>query len=273
MDEGFPAAGRTGDGVLLDIAGLSVAYRAGKDSLALNGIDLSISRGERVAVIGESGSGKSTLALAIAGLLPRDAAVQGRLNWHGLALAPRNGKDIGFIFQDAGASLDPVMTIGRQVAEVAEIHLGLERHAALERTVALFERVGLPEPRSLLDAYVHQLSGGQKQRVGIAAAIVAEPILLIADEPTSALDSIVQAEIVRLIEGLVSARGMALLLVSHDIALAAALSDRVVVMKDGRTVETGVTVGVLAAPRAAYTRALLAASLSLDDAVTTGGTP
>ncbi len=253
---------------LLDIAGLGVRYRAGKDAPALAGIDLSLGKGERIAVIGESGSGKSTLALAIAGLLPRDALVDGRITWSGLTRPPRNGKDIGFVFQDAGASLDPVMTVGRQVAEVAEVHLGHDRRTALRRAAELFPRVGLSP--ALVDAYAHQLSGGQKQRVGIAAAIVAEPALLIADEPTSALDSIVQAEIVRLLGGLVSGSGMALLLVSHDIALAAALSDRIVVMKDGRAVEAGRTADVLAAPAAAYTRALLAASPSLDDVAVVG---
>ena len=232
----------------------------------MRGIDLSLGAGERVAVIGESGSGKSTLALAIAGLLPRETLIEGDIRWPGLAHAPRNGKDIGFVFQDPGGTLDPVIPVGRQVAEVAEVNLGFSRRQALELAGELFARVRLPDPRTMLRAYPHQLSGGQRQRVGIAAAIAAGPALLIADEPTSALDTIVQAEIVRLIDQLVRETGMSLLIVSHDIALAATIADRIVVLKDGVVVEAGDTADIVAKPRAGYTRSLLAASLSLDDA-------
>ncbi|MEQ1951594.1 ABC transporter ATP-binding protein [Mesorhizobium sp. CN2-181] len=229
---------------------------------ALRGIDLSLGAGERVAVIGESGSGKSSLALAVAGLLPREATGEGIIRWPGLAEPPRNGKDVGFVFQDPGGTLDPVMSVGAQVAEVAEVNLGLSRRRAVALAVELFERVRLPG--ALLKSYPHQLSGGQRQRVGIAAAIAAGPALLIADEPTSALDTIVQAEIVRLIDRLVRETGMALLIVSHDIALAATVADRIVVLKDGAVVEAGETAEIVARPKADYTRALLAACLTLD---------
>ncbi|MFI0846719.1 ATP-binding cassette domain-containing protein [Mesorhizobium sp. IMUNJ 23232] len=232
---------------------------------ALRGIDLRLGAGERVAVIGESGSGKSTLALAVAGLLPREASIEGDIRWSGLAHAPRNGKDIGFVFQDPGGTLDPVISVGRQVAEVVEVNLGLSRHQALELAGELFARVHLPDPRTMLHTFPHQLSGGQRQRVGIAAAIAAGPALLIADEPTSALDTIVQAEIARLMDRLVRETGMSLLIVSHDIALAAMIADRIVVLKDGAMVEAGSTADLVNRPKADYTRSLLAASLSLDD--------
>jgi peptide/nickel transport system ATP-binding protein len=249
---------------LLEIAGLRVRY-AGAERDALRGIDLTFGAGERVAVIGESGSGKSTLALAVAGMLPRNALLEGSIRWPGLTHPPINGKDIGFVFQDAAASLNPVLTVGRQVAEVARVHLGLDRKAAVQRAAALFAQVRLPHPEVLLKAYPHQLSGGQRQRVGIAAAIAANPRLLIADEPTSALDTIVQAEIVRLIGSLVRETRMSLLIVTHDIALAATIADRIVVLKAGAIVEVGVTDTIVEKPDAAYTRSLLDACLTMAD--------
>ena len=167
---------------------------------ALDGISLDLGEGERLAVIGESGSGKSTLALAIAGLLPSTAHVSGQIEWPGLGRQPVSGRDIGFVFQDPGASLDPVMQVGAQIAEVVRAHLGFGRGAAHDKAVELIGRVQLPDPATLASAYPHQLSGGQRQRIAIAAAIAAGPKLLIADEPTSALDTIVQAEIVALID-------------------------------------------------------------------------
>jgi len=258
---------------LLDISGLRVRYSRG-DLEALRGIGLTIGKGERVAIIGESGSGKSTLALAIAGLLPRDTSIAGAIRWPGFPLPPANGNDIGFVFQDAATTLNPVLSVGRQVAEVAQVHLGLDWRSALNRAAELFERVRLPDPQALLNAYPHQLSGGQRQRVGIAAAIAARPALLIADEPTSALDTIVQAEIVRLIAALVEETGMSLLVVSHDIALAASIGERIVVLKDGGIVEQGATRDIVFRPEAGYTKTLLAACLTLsgDSALHASGT-
>jgi peptide/nickel transport system ATP-binding protein len=249
---------------LLTAAQLRVRYARNSDD-ALRGINVSLDRGERVAVIGESGSGKSTLALAIAGLLPRDASVAGSITWPDFGRAPTSGKDIGFVFQDPGASLNPVLTVGRQVAEVVQTHLGLDWKASLHRAAELFDRVRLPHPQAMLSAYPHQLSGGQRQRIGIAAAIAARPALLIADEPTSALDTIVQAEIVRLIASLVEETGMSLLIVSHDIALAAAIADRIIVLKDGAIVEQGATRDIVLRPQADYTKTLLAACLTISD--------
>ncbi|RUU54367.1 ABC transporter ATP-binding protein [Mesorhizobium sp. M2C.T.Ca.TU.009.01.2.1] len=177
---------------------------------------------------------------------------------------PLLGRDIGFIFQDPSSSLDPVMPVGKQIAEVARTHLELTWPEAYAKAKSLLQRVRLPGPDSALRAYPHQLSGGQKQRVAIAAAIAAGPKLLIADEATSALDTIVQAEIVALIRRLVSEDGMTLIFISHDIALAATLADRIAVLRHGELVELGETGEIIEAPRHAYTRALLGAHLGLD---------
>ncbi|TIS95355.1 MAG: ABC transporter ATP-binding protein [Mesorhizobium sp.] len=177
---------------------------------------------------------------------------------------PLGGRDIGFVFQDPSASLDPVMAVGEQIAEVAHAHLGLTWSQSYAKAKTLLERVRLPDPDAALRAYPHQLSGGQKQRVAIAAAIAAGPKLLIADEATSALDTIVQAEIVALIRQLVAEDGMTLLFVSHDIALAAELAERIAVFRHGELVELGATAQIIASPRHAYTRALLDAHLGLD---------
>ncbi|QKC81691.1 ABC transporter ATP-binding protein [Mesorhizobium sp. NZP2077] len=253
--------------VLASIRDLTVTYRRdGGEVAALKNISLDIEAGERLAIIGESGSGKSTLALAIAGLLPASSAVGGRIQWPSLGRTPLGGRDIGFVFQDPSASLDPVMTIGKQIAEVARTHLGLNWPKAYAKAKTLLERVRLPDPDSALRAFPHQLSGGQKQRVAIAASIAAGPTLLIADEATSALDTIVQAEIVGLIRRLVTEDGMTLLFISHDIALAAELAERIAVFRHGQLIELGETAHIVGAPSQPYTRALLDAHIGLDAA-------
>lgn len=250
---------------LFTVRGLGVRYiNDGREIEALAGVDLDLVAGTRLAIIGESGSGKSTLARAIANLLPPAARVEGSIDWPAPGRAAHDGRDIGFIFQDPASSLDPVMTVGDQVAEVAHVNLDMRWPAARRLAVDLLDRVRLPDPPAVAKAYPHQLSGGQKQRVAIAAAIAAGPRLLIADEATSALDTIVQAEIVDLIRGLVNEDGMALLFVSHDIALAANLADRIAIFKQGRLVEAGATASLIEAPVSAYTRALLDAHLGLE---------
>jgi len=249
----------------LSVQGLGVGYRSnGTEVEALRDISLEIRAGERFAIIGESGSGKSTLALAIAGLLPASARIEGRIDWPGLGRQPQNGRDIGFVFQDPGSSLNPVLTIGEQIAEVAYTHLGLNWREAYRRAEDLLHRVHLPDPASALSAFPHQLSGGQRQRVAIAEAIAARPALLIADEATSALDTIVQAEIVRLVQELIAQEDMSLLFISHDIALASEIADRIAVFRDGRLVEIGNTGTIITAPTEAYTRQLLNAHMGLD---------
>jgi peptide/nickel transport system ATP-binding protein len=251
---------------VLSIRGLGVTYRRdGQQVVALEGVDLDVGAGEKLAIIGESGSGKSTLALAVAGLLPSSAKVAGTVEWPSLGRAPVNGRDIGFVFQDPSASLDPVLTVGEQVAEVARAHRGMNWRQAYAVAEELLGRVKLPEPAIVRKAYPHQLSGGQKQRVAIAAAIAGKPQLLIADEATSALDTIVQQDIVALIRQLADEDGMALLFIAHDIALASEIADRIAVFRNGRLVEVGATEQVVAKPREAYTRSLLASHLGLED--------
>jgi peptide/nickel transport system ATP-binding protein len=247
---------------LLQICDLTVRYPGGAP--ALSGLSLDLAPGERLAVIGESGSGKSTLALALFGLLPPAATVTGSLTWPALGRSPRPGADIGLVFQDPGASLDPLMRIGRQIAEVALAHLPLDPAGAEALAVDLLARVDLPDPALAARAYPHQLSGGQRQRAAMAAALAAGPRLLVADEMTSALDTLTQARITALLDALVRDAGMALLFITHDIALAGRMADRILVLEAGRMVETGPAVRVLEAPREPYTARLLAAHLDLD---------
>lgn len=250
---------------IASLRNFSVAYRLERRTLAaLKPLNLDLRNGERLAVIGESGSGKSTLARAMVGLLPENAVVEGSITWPGLSSVPRLGKDIGFVFQDPGAVLNPVLTVGEQVAEVARSHLRMSWRAAYQRAADLFSRVGLPEPDKIAGAFAHQLSGGQKQRVAIAAAIAARPRLLVADEATSALDVVVQAQIVQLIDSLVSEEGMTLVFITHDIALASVLADRICVLRSGELIEVGPSDDVIAEPADAYTAALIAAHRDLD---------
>ncbi|WSH25510.1 ABC transporter ATP-binding protein (plasmid) [Rhizobium ruizarguesonis] len=241
---------------------LPVTYSRGRNA-ALDRVDLDIAAGERLAIIGESGSGKSTLARALAGLLPEGAKVQGELLWPALGHPPRPGRDFGLVFQDPGSSLNPVLTIGEQIAEGARRHLGLSWKQAYIRAEELLGRVRIPQPDKAMRAFPHQLSGGQRQRVAIAAAIAAKPALLIADEATSALDVVVQAEIVGLLDGLVREDGMTLLFITHDIALASGFVDRIAVFHNARLVEAGPVRSVLSAPESDYTAALIASHRDL----------
>ncbi|MGO4116444.1 ABC transporter ATP-binding protein [Rhizobium ruizarguesonis] len=241
---------------------LSVTYSRGRNA-ALDRVDLDIAAGERLAIIGESGSGKSTLARALAGLLPEGAKVQGELLWPALGHPPHPGRDFGFVFQDPGSSLNPVLTIGEQIAEGARRHLGLSWKRAYIRAEELLGRVRIPQPDKAMRAFPHQLSGGQRQRVAIAAAIAAKPALLIADEATSALDMVVQAEIVGLLDGLVREDGLTLLFITHDIALASGFVDRIAVFRNARLVEAGPVRSVLSAPKSDYTAALIASHRDL----------
>jgi len=242
------------------VRALSVRY--GQEA-ALKSINLDIIGGERLAIIGESGSGKSTLARALAGLLPERAKIEGNITWPALGHTPLPGRDFGFVFQDPSTSLNPVLAIGEQVAEAAQRHLGFGWRQAYARAEELLTRVRLPQPTNAMRAFPHQLSGGQRQRVAIAAAIAAKPALLIADEATSALDVVVQAEIVRLLDGLVREEGMTLLFVTHDIALASGFVDRVAVFHNGELVEAGPIRSVLSSPTDSYTAALIASHRDL----------
>lgn len=251
---------------LCRIQNLCITYPRQKTS-ALTAINLDIYAGERVAIIGESGSGKTTLARSLAGLLPDDVKSSGSIEWtmHGnhTKAHPQAGKELAYVFQDPGSSLNPVLKIGEQVAESAHQHLNLSYKQALKHAVDLLERVQLPEPARLMNAYPHQLSGGQKQRVAIAAAIAAQPSILIADEATSALDSVTQAAIAQLLDRLVQEEGMTLIFITHDIALASSLADRIAVLQAGSLVEKGQAKSVITAPRDPYTQELISAHIDL----------
>lgn len=228
---------------MLRVRDLSVTWPGGRRALA--GVSLDLAAGERLALIGESGSGKSTLARAIAGLLPEGARRGGTVT---------RPPDVGYIFQDPAASLDPLLSVGAHLIETLRAR-GLGRGRAED----LLAQVALP---GVFDRYPHQLSGGQKQRVAIALALATEPDLLIADEATSALDVLAQREIVALLRRVTE--GRALLFITHDIALAAGLADRIAVLYQGALVEVGPTRQVIEAPRAPYTRALLASVVDLN---------
>jgi oligopeptide transport system ATP-binding protein len=261
-----PAA-RAENQLVLDVAGLVVEIRTPKGTLrAVNEVSFQAFSGRTIALLGESGCGKSMTAKAIAGLLDpvadvTDGAV--RLNGTDLAaLKPRErrrfaGPELGIVFQDALTALNPVYTVGTQLGEAFRIHDGLSAKAAKVKAVELMRRVGIPEPESRVDSYPHQFSGGMRQRVLIAMAVALNPRLLIADEPTTALDVTVQAQIMALLRTLRAESHMAVVLITHDLALVAEEADTVAVMYAGRVVETGPVRDVFAEPHHPYTRGLL----------------
>ncbi|MEH3144149.1 MAG: dipeptide ABC transporter ATP-binding protein [Methylobacterium frigidaeris] len=249
---------------LLALRGLGVAYGG---RTVLHGLDLDIARGETVALVGESGSGKSQAALAVMGLLPDGAAVSGSARFDGTDLVglPRpaldrlRGARIGMVFQEPMTALDPLFTIGRQIALPLRAHRGLSRRQAAARARDLLRLVELREAEARLGAYPHELSGGERQRVMIAMALACEPDLLIADEPTTALDVTVQARILDLLANLKRRLGMAMLFISHDLRLVRRIAGRTAVMRAGRLVEAGPTARLFAAPAEPETRDLVAA--------------
>ncbi|MCG7287989.1 ABC transporter ATP-binding protein [Cellulomonas sp. ACRRI] len=261
---------------VLEVEGLEVGYRTrdGQVYRAVRGVDLRVRPGEVVALVGESGSGKSTTAHAALHLLARGGSVTGgriRLGGRDVSdLTEREwqavrGREVGLVPQDPTVSLNPVQRVGDQVAEVLVIHGLARRREARRRAVTLLEQAGVPDPAARARQYPHQLSGGLRQRVLIAVAIAAGPRLVVADEPTSALDVTVQRRILDHLETLVRDRGTALLLITHDLGVAADRADRIVVLEHGVVVEEGTADEVLGAPRHPYTRQLIAAAPSLAD--------
>jgi len=257
-------------GPLLAVDDLSVAFdMPGGPVRAVRHVGFSIDRGETVALVGESGSGKSVTALSILQLLPYPMASHpsGSITFQGTELVDSGervlrtirGNRISMIFQEPMTSLNPLHTVERQVSETLLVHKGLGKAAARARTLELLRLVGLPEAERRLGAYPHQLSGGQRQRVMIAMALANEPDLLIADEPTTALDVTIQAQILELLKDLQQRFGMALLLITHDLAVVRKMADRVCVMNDGEIVEHAPVRRIFEDPQHAYTRKLLAA--------------
>ncbi|SOB96676.1 ABC transporter ATP-binding protein [Stappia indica] len=234
----------------------------------LKGVSLEIGRGETFGLVGESGSGKSMTALAAMQLLPHGAEARGRILLDGAdvlsvseaAMCRLRGRRIGMVFQEPMTALNPVKTIGEQIAEGLVLHMRMTRATAMERVRVLLDRVGLARARVTPERFPHQLSGGQRQRVVIAMAIACQPDLLIADEPTTALDVTIQAQILALVREIVEAEKMGCLLISHDLAVVAEMADRVAIMKDGEIVESGPTAALFANLTHPYSKALMAAS-------------
>lgn len=240
---------------------------------AVRGVSFTIPVGGRMGLVGESGSGKTLTALALMGLLPMGWSARGTVMHDGVdligqtdrQLSRRRGRTISMVFQDPLSALDPVRRVGHQVASVIRRHTEAGRAEAAERTVDLFRQMALPRPEQLVRAYPHQLSGGQRQRIMIAMALGCYPQLIIADEPTTALDVTVQKQVLRLLDRAVRERGSALLMITHNLPIIAAICDSVAVMYAGRIVEAGPVAEVFRRPRHHYTRGLLVSQPTMDN--------
>ncbi len=263
----------------LDVRGLETAISAREGIVeAVRGVSFAVSPGETLGLVGESGSGKTITALSITRLLPAAARIRAGQVLLGDVDVVRasqrelrriRGGRVAMVFQDSMTSLNPLLTIGRQITENIEAHLPLRRREIQARAATLLEEVGVPEPTRRLQQYPHQLSGGLRQRVAVAVALAGNPEVLIADEPTTALDVTTQAQLLELLRREQRDRGMSLVLITHDLGVVAGMADRVAVMYAGRIVETAPIAELFAAPRHPYTRALLA-SVPRIDAVANG---
>ena len=259
---------------LLAVDGLKVEFWTSRGTIhAVNGISFQIAPGETLGIVGESGCGKSVTSLALLGILPRAGrAVAGTATFEGrdlLKLSDRElrdirGKDVAMIFQDPMTSLNPVLTIGRQIREALQTHFGMSRDDAGKRSVELLDQVGIPGAPSRVRDYPHQFSGGMRQRAMIAMALACKPKLLIADEPTTALDVTIQAQILDLLRALVDDTGMALILITHDLGVVAGMCERVNVMYGGMFMESGSADQLFSTPRHPYTLGLLQSVPRLD---------
>jgi ABC-type microcin C transport system duplicated ATPase subunit YejF len=263
------------DNPILTVEHLSVAFN--HRQTVVDDISFEIHASETFALVGESGSGKSITALSVLRLLPNNARLNAEtitlqgddlLKHSEFDLCKIRGRRIGFIFQDPMSSLNPVMTVGRQIEEVIQLHFALTREALKQRVLELLQQVEIPEPQQRIKDYPHQLSGGQRQRVMIAIALAGKPDLLIADEPTTSLDVTIQAQILALLKNIQQQTGMALWLISHDLALVSSIADRVAVMQQGKIVETGATAEFFNQPKHPYTRKLLNALPSIQSCLT-----
>ena len=257
------------DAPLLAVDGLRTVFRLadGREAAAVDDVSFTIARGETLGLVGESGSGKSVTALSIIGLvMPPGRIAGGRVVFEGRDLVPLGeqemrrvrGRRIGFVFQEPMVALNPVYTIGFQIAETLQVHDLARGEAARRRTHELLDAVRVPDPARRAKEYPHQLSGGLRQRAMMALALAAEPSLLIADEPTTALDVTVQAEVLDLLRDLRKTFGLSVLLITHDLGVVAEMADRVAVMYCGRIVEQAPVAGLFAAPAHPYTRGLMA---------------
>jgi len=267
--------------MLLDIRGLKTHFATDEGWVhAVDGVDLRIDRGETLGVVGESGCGKTVTALTVMKLIPMPPGriVAGKVLWQGRDLVPLGAaemrriraKEIAIVFQEPMTSLNPVYTVGEQIAEVLRLHEGLGRKAALERTVEMLRLVRIPNPERRFRDYPHQFSGGMRQRVMIAMALACSPKLLIADEPTTALDVTIQAQILDLIAELKTRLGMAVMLITHAMGVVAETAQRVTVMYAGKVVEEAPVRELFAHPRHPYTQGLIRSIPRIDTAAGTG---
>jgi len=243
------------------------------DVTAVRGVSFTIPQGGRMGLVGESGSGKSMTALALMGLLPMGWNTHGSILHDGVdlvtqsdkALSSRRGRTLSMVFQDPLSSLNPVRRVGDQISSVIRRHTGADKRVAEAQTIELIKQMNLPRPEQLVRAYPHEISGGQRQRIMIAMALACYPQLIIADEPTTALDVTVQKQVLRLLNGAVRDRGSALLMITHDLPIIAAMCDTVAVMYAGRIVEIGPVQEVFRNPRHHYTRGLLDSQPTMDN--------
>ena len=243
------------------------------DVTAVRGVSFTIPQGGRMGLVGESGSGKSMTALALMGLLPMGWNTHGNILHDGVdlvtqsdkALSSRRGRTLSMVFQDPLSSLNPVRRVGDQISSVIRRHTGADRKVAEAQTIELIKQMNLPRPEQLVRAYPHEISGGHRQRIMIAMALACYPQLIIADEPTTALDVTVQKQVLRLLNGAVRDRGSALLMITHDLPIIAAMCDTVAVMYAGRIVEIGPVQEVFRNPRHHYTRGLLDSQPTMDN--------
>ena len=261
---------------LLEVHNLETHFKT-DDGLvrAVNNVSFSVDKGETLGIVGESGSGKSVTSLSVMRLIPSPPGkiVGGKIMFDGEDLLSYDedemrkirGKNIAMIFQDPMTSLNPVLTIGRQITESLELHMKLTGKEARRRAAELLALVGIPSPEKRLDDYPHQFSGGMRQRVMIAIGLSCNPDLLIADEPTTALDVTIQAQILELINKLKSELGMAVIIITHDLGVVAGMADRVIVMYAGKVIEEGPTGQIFANPRMPYTIGLLQSIPRLDE--------
>ncbi|WP_299201186.1 oligopeptide/dipeptide ABC transporter ATP-binding protein [uncultured Tateyamaria sp.] len=259
---------------MLSVENLHIRFRTGDGLVhAVNDVSFSVDAGSRLAVVGESGSGKSQIALAIMGLLAKNAEVEGRIMWDGqdlLATSNREmnrirAREIGIIFQDPMSSLNPYMTIERQLTEIVEHHEGLSRRAARARALEVMDAVRIPDAKARLRAYPHEFSGGMRQRIVIAMALMCQPKLILADEPTTALDVTVQAQIMQLLQDVQSDLGTSVVLITHDLGVVAGFCEDVLVLYGGRVMETAKTMALFDQPGHPYTRGLLRAVPNIED--------
>lgn len=262
---------------LLEINKLSINYlMAGEKVLAVNNLEIELNKGETLGIVGETGAGKTTTALGIMGLIPKPAGkiISGEIKFNGRDLLKSSeeemrkirGSQISMIFQDPMTSLNPVLTVGDQIAEVIEIHEKVDRKKAIEKAKEMLELVGIPSER--VNDYPHQFSGGMKQRVGIAIALACNPTLLIADEPTTALDVTIQAQVLDLMNDLKEKLNTSMIIITHDLGVVAQVCDKVAIMYAGEIVESGTLYDIFEKTKHPYTRGLFGSIPNLEEEVT-----